>query len=86
MVKRLNEALNIPLISDQMRTKLEKGGWPWHAPLGYLNDGKGNIIVDTASAPYIKEIFEMYASGKYSLGDITKIMHERGLTTKNNKK
>ncbi|MCK5320891.1 recombinase family protein [Candidatus Parcubacteria bacterium] len=69
-----------------MKTKLEKGGWPWHAPIGYLNDGKGNIIVDSIRSLYVKEVFELYASGKYSLGDIVEIMNKKGLTTKNNKK
>jgi len=37
-------------------TKLEKGGWPNLAPLGYLNDGKGGIIQDKERIKYIKKI------------------------------
>jgi len=73
-------------INRGLRTKLENGGWPWAAPIGYLNDGKGNIFVDNDRSPYIVKIFELYNAGTNSLDDVVKIMYEQGLKTKNGKK
>ena len=39
-----------------IQTKLEKGMWPNFAPIGYLNDGKGGIVVDTLRARYIRKM------------------------------
>lgn len=59
------------------RTKLERGEWPNHAPIGYLNKDK-KIVVDPKRAKYIVRIFELYASGSYSCTDITEIIYNEG--------
>ena len=64
------------------RTKLEKGEWPNHAPFGYLNDKTTKtIVVDKKNEKYIKKAFELYATGGYSLIDISNILYQEGLRT-----
>lgn len=69
------------------RAKLERGGWPGKAPLGYLND-KANktIIVDEVKAPFIKKAYQEYATGLYSLADIVEMLYADGFRTWSNLK
>ena len=66
-----------------MVEKAEEGIWPSFAPLGYRNvegaDGKKRIEVDPEMAPIVKRLFERYASGEYSLQDVTDMAGEEGL-------
>ena len=69
------------------RAKLERGEWPGPAPYGYLNDKAAKtIVLDQVLAPYVKEIFTLYATGSYSLKDVAKLLYERGLRTKQGNK
>ena len=69
------------------KTKLEKGGWPNMAPLGYLNDkANRSIILDPERAKYVQKIFELYATGGYSLLEVTNILFEAGFRTRSGKK
>ena len=62
------------------RQKLKNGLWPQMAPLGYLNNKETKqIYVDKEKSPLIKKAFEAYASGKYTLKEIRKIINELGL-------
>ena len=63
-------------------TKLEKGGWPNLAPLGYLNDGKGGIIVDSKRAKYIKKIFTLYNTGNKSVKEIADTLFKQGFRSR----
>jgi site-specific DNA recombinase len=67
-----------------MREKAEQGIWPTKAPLGYRNvpgpDGKNIIAVDPDCAPVITRLFEWYATGQYSLQDLSKRVRTEGLT------
>ena len=63
-------------------TKLEKGGWPNLAPLGYLNDGKGGILIDKERARYIKKIFTMYATGDKSVKEIADTLFKEGFRSR----
>ncbi len=63
--------------------KLKNGEWPGKAPIGYRNvvkNGSKDIEPDEERAPLIKEIFGLYASGKYSMKGLAKVMKEKGLT------
>lgn len=65
------------------RIKIEKGGWPGMAPLGYLNNkADKTIIIDHERAILVKKMFELYATGSYSLRDISRILYEQGLRTR----
>ena len=69
-----------------LRTKLEKGGWPCIAPIGYLNDGKGEILIDKERAPYVKQIFELYISGNYTIKEIADKIYLAGLKSRGGNK
>lgn len=68
-----------------IKAKLEKGGWPNLAPIGYLNkDSK--IIIDKARGKYIVKIFELYRTGKYSVKEIADILFSEGFRSRAGKK
>lgn len=54
-----------------MLEKASQGLWPSCAPLGYLNVDR-TIIPDSVVAPIIRSLFEWYATGQYSLAEVTK--------------
>lgn len=65
------------------KAKLENGGWPGPAPLGYLNDKSDHtIIVDKKISKYVVRIFELYSTGKYSLKETINILYNEGFRTK----
>ncbi len=73
-------------ISDSVKrayeNKIKNGEWIGKSPIGYIstkNEDK-DVIPDPERASYIIRIFEMYATGNYSLLDITKEMETMGLT------
>ena len=68
------------------RQKLKQGLWPQMAPLGYLNNkGTKQIYIDKEKAPLIKKTFEAYATGKYTLKELLKIINELGLRGRRDK-
>jgi DNA invertase Pin-like site-specific DNA recombinase len=68
------------------RQKLKQGLWPQMAPLGYLNNKETKqIYVDKEKAPLIKKAFELYATGKYTLKELRKIVNDLGLRGRKNK-
>ena len=69
------------------RTKLERGGWPNHAPFGYINDkATKTLYLDEKVAPYIPRIFELYAQGGRSLYEVSNTLYAEGLRTRSGKK
>ena len=64
-----------------IRAKLEKGGWPNLAPLGYLNKN-GKVIIDKARSKYIVKIFEMYKTGKYGVKEIADTLFKEGFRSR----
>jgi site-specific DNA recombinase len=73
-----------------MTEKAEEGIWPSTAPIGYKNvlgkSGKRTIKLDTRKSPIVRNLFETYSSGKYSLEEITKKFAGKGLVSRKNKK
>jgi len=56
-----------------MAEKVSQGGYPHHAPVGYRNDpATRSIVVDTEKASYVRKMFEWFAQGHVSLGEIRK--------------
>jgi site-specific DNA recombinase len=66
-----------------MTEKARQGIWPSYAPVGYLNvdgpNGKRTIKPDPEVAPVIARMFENYATGSYTLKEITKVARSEGL-------
>ena len=69
-----------------LREKVRRGIYPSIAPLGYLNDkNTKTIVVDRQFAGVIREIYETYASGRYTLKEISFLLKEKGATTSSGK-
>lgn len=72
-----------------MMEKAEQGIYPSFAPYGYVNqatpDGKKTVTIDPNTAPFIKRLFELYATGDYSLLTIKKKLLEEGMIYRNGK-
>ncbi len=70
------------------KLKVEKGGIIGYVPLGYINDrNTRQAILDTKRANIIKKAFELFITGNYSVGKLTKILNEQYiLRTRQNKK
>lgn len=74
-------------ISDNVKRayeqKLRNGEWIGKAPIGYKNidleNGTKSIIFDPDRYFLIREVFELYASGKYSMKTLSKEMEKKGL-------
>jgi DNA invertase Pin-like site-specific DNA recombinase len=62
-------------LSDNVKRSKEQavksGNWIGLAPLGYIHvvdeRGEKNILPDSDRAPFIVKLFELYATGNYSL-------------------
>ena len=69
--------------------KVSTGGTPFKAPLGYLNasevvNGRENrtIALDPERADHVRWLFDMYATGEWSLKRLAKEATARGMTTR----
>ena len=73
-----------------MYKKVRQGGWPHIGPLGYRNtlgsDGKGAIVPDESRAQHIRELFQMYATGRWTLSSVRNQLVLDGLTTRRGNK
>jgi site-specific DNA recombinase len=69
--------------SKGMSEKAAQGLWPSFAPLGYRNvtapNGRRIIEPDPRLAPIITRMFEQYATGQYSLADMTRMSRTDGM-------
>jgi site-specific DNA recombinase len=75
-------------VKKGMEEKAKQGIFPTCAPYGYLNvreNGKKTIAVDTQAAPFVKQMFKLYATGSYSLSSLKKKIIDDGMIYKNGK-
>ena len=69
-----------------LREKVRRGIFPGLAPLGYLNDkNTKTVVVDKQFADVIREVYETYASGRYTLKEISLLLKERGAASRSGK-
>ncbi len=69
-----------------MRGRLKQGLYPFNAPIGYLDNGGGELKTpDPEKAELVKLAFDLYASGQHSLRSLQKKMDEEGLHNRNGK-
>lgn len=73
-------------VKKGFKESLEQGRYPGEAPVGYLDKGKGIKTPDPVYAPLVRQAFELYATGDYSLDSLTAEMRKRGLRTKRGQK
>ncbi len=77
---------NVKRAIDQ---KIRAGEYVSRAPLGYLNiredSRRADIIPDTFREPLIRKMFEEFATGLYTTGQMRKCLHEWGLRTREGK-
>ena len=58
-----------------------QGKCTYRAPIGYLNEGNMDYKPsDPERAPIVKELFELYVTGDWSLSDLTRYANKVGLT------
>lgn len=63
--------------------RLRQGIWPFGAPPGYLDHGGGKPkTICPTRGPLVKQAFELYASGAYSLRSLVSELYRRGLRTR----
>jgi len=71
-------------VKKGMTEKVQEGGFPHQAPLGYRNVREGNrqvIVPDPVKAPMVRRAYELYATRAYSLKTLRKKLREEGLAT-----
>lgn len=67
-------------IQKGVRGQLERGLYPLKAPIGYLNNGGGKLkTLDPIRSPLVKQTFELYASGQYSIRSLLIEIERLGL-------
>ena len=66
-----------------LRQKLRRGEFPGKPPVGYLNEPRlRTIVVNPTTAPIVRQMFEAYASGRYTLQQIRTLVASSGLVTR----
>lgn len=61
------------------RAKLERGEWPNHAPIGYVNNKVDKSVdVDPLYARYVIRVFEIYSKGGRTMKEVANTLHQEG--------
>lgn len=67
--------------------RLKQGLYPFRAPIGYLDKGKGQPKeIDPVSGPMVRRAFELYATGEWSLIPLTDELNRCNLRGRTGKK
>jgi len=70
-------------IKRGIRQKLRRGEYPGLAPVGYLNELRHHTIIkDPQRWESIRQLFEAYATGTYTLEDLQKLSLSLGLVSR----
>lgn len=66
--------------------RLKQGLYPFRAPIGYVDNGGGKPkTLDPSRSPFVRQAFELYASGQHSLRSLRAELERRGLRTEHDK-
>jgi DNA invertase Pin-like site-specific DNA recombinase len=69
-------------VKKGMYGRLKQGLYPWGAPIGYLNCGKGKLkVIDPVKGPLVRGMFERYASNTIGFEELRHEMWQKGLRT-----
>lgn len=64
--------------------RLKQGLYPLRAPIGYLDNGKGNPkTIDPIMGSLVRKAFELYATARYNLETLADEMYHLGLRNRN---
>jgi len=68
-------------IKKGIQGRLKQGIYPFGAPIGYLNGGRGGRLkeIDPLNGPLVRRAFELYATGNYTLHSLRNELHRLGL-------
>ncbi|WP_051169817.1 recombinase family protein [Mesoflavibacter zeaxanthinifaciens] len=95
---RLSADIQAVMASDYIRNlrqetikgmygRLKQGYYPWEAPIGYNDNGKGKIkTINHEQADLIQQLFNLYVQGEYNAKALSKKMEALGLKNKRNKR
>lgn len=76
-------------IKKANKIKLEKGEWPHKPPIGYKSirgqDNRPEHVPDPDKVSLVRQAFELFSTGSYSLWTLSEEMCARGLKTKSGK-
>ena len=68
-----------------LRQKARNGDYPGLAPLGYINNSNiKKIAIHDKNAKLVKKMFELYATGSVRLEDLSKVLENGNVKSKNN--
>src|ERR1051325_268168 len=64
--------------------RLKAGLLPWAAPIGYLDHGRGGKMrgLRPVAGPLVRQAFELYGTGRYTLDTLLAELRKRGLRAK----
>jgi site-specific DNA recombinase len=69
-----------------MQARVEQGGWPHPAPIGYVNRrderGRPTLAVDPVAGPLVRQMLREFLNGAYSQREITHYGRALGLKTR----
>ena len=65
-------------IKKGLQEGLSEGYWPFQPPYGYLRGKKKIIVVDKKHAIFVKQAFEMFATGNYSIRKLVEALFQQG--------
>jgi len=69
-----------------LRQKIRRGEYVGVAPTGYLNDKATKLMKpDPEKFRLVRKLFELYATGNYSIKELRKIITDSGLVSRNGK-
>src|SRR5262245_27478 len=77
-------------LGDEIRkanlAKLSRGEWPHKPPVGYRSvkgaSSRVEHVPDEATGPLVRQAFELFSTGRYSLKGLSEEMFARGLATR----
>jgi len=88
---RLSADIQAVMASDYVRNlrqeaikglygRLKQGYYPWRAPIGYDNTGKGKVkSVNPIQSELVKQTFDLYLNENHNVRTLSKEMEKRGL-------
>lgn len=65
-------------ITKGLHEGLEEGYWPFKPPYGYKRGAKKNLCFDTKNVIFVRQAFELFSTGRYSLRKLTEKLYQDG--------